>query len=279
MPYNNCKNVLISTRIEIDSVHNTIFLNGEHRVKRFLDSFYLYKFLKFKYFSKSYTNNFLAFNDPHNWPDPYERIFTELIDKPGKADYKPYCMCSTYAMAYNEEAMWTAYQHEINQNNEVDDKIVRFSIRFVDCLQAIVQYAEEHDNVSFYVSLIDYSLNQKDILKQKQLLSAQINSNCSISKEEHVQYLSIKRKAFAYENEIRITAIVDGKDSGEILKIGFPLSQKLFSVKMEPKKPQRGKKTTSSSLRKFYNNELLTELTKLGISTTQIMQSKLYSIS
>lgn len=172
-----------------------------------------FSFHKYMPFSRLYTSqksNTISFMSPSVWNDPYER---ELISLGGeknddkdddKFNRKVACLCMTYERVVNEESSWNAYS-----NSNPQDSIIRISFNVPAFLSRLNRIGK-NNGIDFYITTIDYSLSQEGIKYLKHLVKDA--KGCDNYSKELVRYLSFKRKAFEYENEIRFTAVIsDGK--------------------------------------------------------------------
>lgn len=240
--YKYSQNVFVSSRIDINQENNIITINGEHSFSRYFDRFQLFKFLKYSRLVEAFTRKELVFLSPNKWMDPYERAFTELVESKNLCDgYKAYCLCTTYAMAYNAEAMWKAYAHDrCPYKCNDDEKILRLDLNFKKLIEILCNITSESNNLLIYITLVDYSLDQAKIqklYKEKKICT-------KFAEAEYVQLLSYKRKAFGYENELRVIVLKKQQDKktnendDDLLKIGIDLSTIIDKITMEPIVPK-----------------------------------------
>jgi hypothetical protein len=242
--------------------------------------------MKFAYFKEEIQNNKLTFISPLLWKDPYETIFFEK-NKIIKGDtFNLWCICSAYDSVSNEESAWLRSNFN-NVSNDVNDKIIRVSYSFDKLCQVLENISNYSKNqVEFYISIIDYSQSKDTLIKKKGML---INSI-----DDYLNLLSLKRKAFFYENELRLFAVTktpafNNKTNVEIddifkanynVNCSCSLSDAIFSVTMPPMEPFKRTDARFSEYAKFqdlYNLDLRIQLIKLIQDTRKIQQSRLYT--
>lgn len=167
-----------------------------------------FSFHKYMPFSRFYTmlkSNALVFVSPSVWNDPYERELITVDDKRSdekdddKIGKKIACLCMTYESVVNEESSWNAYGSSNSQ-----DCIMRVSYKVSAFLSRLNRIGKDM-GIDFYITTIDYSLSQGGIKYMKRLVKD--TQDCNDFSKRLVRYLSFKRKAFEYENEIRFFAV------------------------------------------------------------------------
>ena len=157
-----------------------------------IDELSFNRFFSFSRFFQGVEEKKFVFISPTKWEDPFEKINLLRDDI--------YCICSTYDKSENEEALWKAY----NDTSD-EDKTVRISFGFEKMLDAFGKYEKEYD---FYISPMDYYFSRDEILK----ISKYIKQIPNLSLVNQINALCLKRKAFSYENEIRILVVKKGME-------------------------------------------------------------------
>lgn len=139
----------------------------------------------------------LAFVSPEKWYDPYETKYlnTDYSSLNGYKQPRIYCFCARMDNA-NEEASWKIYK-------KGDEPLMRLYIdnfKFMFCLD---EFARKYD-CDIYLSRIDYSLNPNEIDNLYKTSSPYYKDFFSdFNDEKYIKVMSLKRKAFQYENEYR----------------------------------------------------------------------------
>lgn len=152
------------------------------------------------------NSHLLGFVSPESWYDPYETKYlnTDYTALNGYRQPKIYCFCARMDNL-NEEASWKIYKKE-------NEPLLRMSIRTIDLLLAIDQFAKEND-CDVYFSKVDYRLKKKEI-DELYLPSSPYHSEFfnNLDDKQYVRIMSLKRWAFNYENEYRIFIIPRNQD-------------------------------------------------------------------
>lgn len=152
------------------------------------------------------NSHLLGFVSPESWYDPYETKYlnTDYTALNGYRQPKIYCFCARMDNL-NEEASWKIYKKE-------NEPLLRMSIRTIDLLLAIDQFAKEND-CDVYFSKVDYRLKRKEI-DELYLPSSPYHSEFfnNLDDKQYVRIMSLKRWAFNYENEYRIFIIPRNQD-------------------------------------------------------------------
>lgn len=170
----------------------------------------VFKVMPFSRFYLSVKNEKLVFASPATWDDPFEKLF--YIPKKLPNDTHIYALCTCYERSENEEAVWKSYQKS-------EEPQVRITINLKKLIDLLDKYSVKHPDIQFYVSLIDYSYDTRQILSEH----ASFKKKKIIKVEEMINYMCIKRRAYSYENEVRIFAVVtSSKNSEKIYPITIP---------------------------------------------------------
>ena len=143
----------------------------------------------------------IGFVSPDLWYDPYETKFLNT-DYTMLNDYKQpkiYCFCARMDNL-NEEASWKIYKKE-------NEPLLRLSIRTIDFLLSLDKFAREH-TCDLYFSKVDYKLKKKEIDGLHLPSSPYFHDYFDdFNDKQYVRVMSLKRRAFNYENEYRIFVI------------------------------------------------------------------------
>ena len=257
--------VYVSDRIIFDGSGKTVCkVMGETELD--VDSKWPLTFFRYLPFSRLFTdlnNNTLTFLSPTQWDDPFESAFYGLYKQ-----HNVKCLCFTYNGSIGEEWAWKAYKSS--------ERLVRIEILFdklVNTLSKVV--SENNGKWTFYISVCDYSMDKKDIVS---LVKSAGLSGLKLNLESYLNVMSLKRKAFSTEREIRIFAVsdVNGIDSAETFD-NIDYKSFVSRVLLEPLPPfsDSPQRKEYPILQKIYNAGINEYFSKLKIKT---QQSHLYEI-
>ena len=151
---------------------------------------YINRYVSIDRLLEDIKHNQITFLSPELWTDPFESIFynkeLEIEDKP--IDIR--CICTTYDYVYNEEAAWNRASNK--------EHTVRASYNFSTFCEMLNNVGEKQ-LCTFYLSVVDYSQSKDNLIKK--------NANKYTNVGDYIKEMSLKRKGFAYENELRIFAV------------------------------------------------------------------------
>ncbi len=303
---NECSHVYCSDRLQ-HNADGTFDISAYHSDYKTLEPrkytihydqkkhrFYVNRYIRFRYFKNEILNNKLFFISPLLWKDPYETVFFENNMQIGNDKYNVWCICTTYESVFNEESAWKRSGVGLDICN-TDDKIVRVSYHFDKFCELLEQISGFYQNkVEFYISIIDYSQSKDTLIKK--------NVSQIKSLDEYLNLLSLKRKAFFYEYEMRIFAVVKDKDFynnndknstrncedkvNELFEAELgnnsplKLSDAVFSVTMPPLEPFKRTDVRFEiydKLQDLDNLDLRVQLKKLFSTPRIVQQSRLYT--
>lgn len=235
--------------------------------------FYINRYIPFSHFKSDIDNKRLTFVSPILWEDPFENVFYDenLTIKNKKVNIA--CVCATYDYVDGEEAAWKR-----GESNK-EDKTIRVSLDFEKTCYLLEQIGGSN-NCIFYISIVDYSQSKDSLIKK--------NTPLYNTVDDYIKVMSLKRKAFAYENELRILAVSDNNfgqnpPSSKDL-IHFPIDTKDYisaieKVTLPPLRPFKRNDARFKLYKTMQDNDnlnLRTELSKILPNTT-INQSQLYN--
>lgn len=149
----------------------------------------------------------MVYVEPSHWYDPFEKLFYE-------ADYtalgfdKPKVFCSCFTRKQTNEAAWIMYSHFRKGLASRSAKLELDPIVYYDFLESYGRLT----NSQIYIANVDYSLSEKTI-KGLHLKKSKKHDKYfrDFSLEKFIRLLLIKRKAFEYEQEIRIFIVKENK--------------------------------------------------------------------
>lgn len=143
----------------------------------------------------------IGFVSPEKWQDPYEIKYlnTDYTALNGYKQPKIFCFCARMDNL-NEEASWMIYKKE-------NEPLLRLSINTLRFLMNIDSFAKSN-MCDVYFSKIDYSFKKKEI-DELYLTSSPYYHDFfdDFDDKKFVKVMSLKRRAFKYENEYRIFII------------------------------------------------------------------------
>lgn len=162
------------------------------------------------------NNLVMTFVSPSRWEDPFEKIYlhTTLLNLPNEKEYHPprmACLCFTKSSFKDSAAFWKSFK--INESTQLVRVIFDFKLMMAQLVKAL---EKQKMNVKIYVAAIDYSLSQESILDPKDLIKhikKKSRSHQIEAESLYLKMLSCKRKAFDFENEIRVFLV---PQNGEI---------------------------------------------------------------
>ena len=217
-------------------------------------------------FSRLYTElkeKTITFLSPKLWEDPFEGAFLDM-DK----CHNIKCICFTYNGSIGEEWAWKSYRR--------DEQLVRIEIMFdklVDTLSRIS--CQEGSNWTFYISVCDYSMDKSSIINYVKNFK---KSGTTLSLENYLNIMSLKRKAFSNEREIRIFAVSDMAFGNDVMSFNnVDYKDFVTRVLLEPLTPflDKTRKKHYSGLQSVHNAGIKEYFHSLNIKT---QQSHLYEI-
>lgn len=158
----------------------------------------LFRYVPYQRFVNSVQNQELAFVSPELWEDPLERCFYGMDCNSHNYNTEGIaCMSVSEKSVTNEAACWKVFKNH--------DRVLRISFNKLQLLSLIDAWAEAND-AYVYLGKALYEYDQNEILKASESTSPLYKTFCPFPMER-MHYLSLmllKRKAFSFENELRI---------------------------------------------------------------------------
>lgn len=159
--------------------------------------FMVLKSMNYDYAKPAADGEYLAFVCPNVWNDPFEYLFYDENRLQGRL----YCLCTSLTRAENEEAMWKIYGGSSKQQNILCLNLCKLLHALSDCQVLDSKSSclvKPSNGIQFFVAPINYSLTKKELLRERSTFAASAPGlNNTIS------YMTCKRKAFKYEDELR----------------------------------------------------------------------------
>ena len=167
----------------------------------------VFKYMPLDRLVKSVENNELVFVSPNAWYDPFEQLYYGVdCSSRGYITEDIACMCVSEKSSTNEDASWRVYA-------DSSDKAVRVSIDQTALLNLLEDYASTN-GFKVYIGKVDYSFEKKEIKSLHTPSSVNHSTYFPnyMSREHYLSVMLLKRKAFQYENEVRIFLVKDKID-------------------------------------------------------------------
>lgn len=190
--------------------NNSSIIISERRLKGFkrlfsLNGFTLnnqsksfFRYVPYKRFIESVHKHELVFVSPELWEDPLERCFYGIDCSSHNYNTESIaCLSVSEKSVTNEAACWRVFKN--------NDRVLRLSFNKLQILSVIDAWADAND-ANVYLGKAIYEYNQNEILKACEPTSPLFKTFCPYPMER-MHYLSLmllKRKAFSFENELRI---------------------------------------------------------------------------
>ena len=218
----------------------------------------VYRYMPFSRAMEWFTDKEIIFVNPEVWEDPFEKRFLNGDDH--KANYKIKqlaCLCVTTEHGENEAAAWRSFDKD-GKNN-----LVQVTLDLGVLLKAVDDFSKKC-GATVYVKAADYSFTLEQIKSSGKKVF--LPNSKVIGDEDFIKLMCIKRRAFAFEKEMRILIYGDKLPfNGNILKI--PYKGKLIrTLKICPK----------PNPFEFITEDTLKCLIEKVMGKTRIEQSRLY---
>lgn len=185
--------------------YDNIFWLGE---KQSSQTHVLYKYMNVKYAIEFLKTGRFLMNEPSAWSAPYEKRFytADFNNIEGFKPHRIYCTCFTQQVS--NEAAWRMYS---SKDTGIASRTIRFEFRRSTLLQALDRGLRS-GKIYLGNALYDYTSKQIDGLHlQKNPLYRRYFNDFSLDK--FLNLLLIKRKAFEYEEEVRMFLVDENKDA------------------------------------------------------------------
>lgn len=182
----------------------------------------LYKYMSYDRLMNCVVNSELVFVSPEAWVDPFERRFwkTDYSRRYKFIQPEIACMCLTTKSSTNEEASWKMYA-------DSKSKALRISFNVEQLLDTLESYAQKK-KCDIYIGKAIYSLERKAIMGLHNHVNVFFPKN-NFSLEHYLTLMCLKRRAFAFENEVRIFIVKDDLPwNGDIIKISVKIDRNLI---------------------------------------------------
>lgn len=215
------------------------------------------------------NNHTLWFANPIIWKDPFESRFVtaKYLDKGEKIDYqwtdRVFCACFTETVT--SEAYWAPYsQRQIG---------VEFRMNRQELLKVLEGYADLYD---IYIGKVEYMLNSQI---KGPLKSIPFGEPVPLPKTKSwwARLLLIKRKAFKYEDEIRIIIVKKEKTQEKGIQIKYDCKNTdiIDSIVLDPSIERYTEDLLKDTFVNKYGFKAL--INKAGNRQSRVVKSQLYA--
>ena len=257
--------IYVSDRLVYDNTGKKVTkIQGEEEIN--ISPIWPLTIFRYMPFSRLYTElerKTMTFISPELWTDPFEKAFNT-----SSKGFNLKCLCFTFNGSLGEEWAWKAFSNS--------EQLVRIEILFEKLVDALSVASSQNGNKwDFYISVCDYSLDKRSIISI-------INQNKKAAKTNNIldclNMMSIKRKAFSYEKEIRVFAVPKDNNTESTLQIKkVDYKNFITRVLLEPLEPFQDDLRTKfySQLQLIHNAGIKEYFTKQKI---KVQQSHLYEI-
>lgn len=232
-----------------------------------------YKYMCYDRLTNSIKAKELVFVSPVTWLDPFERRFWKTsFEKYNYQQPEIACMCVTNKSTTNEEAAWKMYA----DNKE---KALRISFNRNTLLRVLDEYAKDND-CKIYIGEVIYTYNRKQIIDLHNQVNPFFPNSSEFTDCHYLTLMCIKRKAFAFENEIRIFIVKRTLNwIGNLLKIPVAINNTLIPrIVIGPLPPFGYNDPRQEIYKEMQKTESVTYKRQLRtlIPNCDIIQSQLY---
>lgn len=209
----------ITIKLSPEQIRDTIGINIVDCEKF---KFTFYKYMPWKRLHEMLSRKEMVFVNPSLWNDPYEvKYLNTDYSALGYLQPKIFCFCVRNDNE-NEEASWKIYQ-----TNEPDNPLIRISINAQPFLKSLKESAQKL-GYTIYMAKVSYRFKQKEINELYKRDNKYFNEYFdNFNEEKYIRLLSVKRKAFKYEQEIRLFLVPQQKaivPNENLLRIGIDIS-------------------------------------------------------
>ena len=266
----------IGTSQLLDGYKNIYLLNGCSLLK---DKTVVYKYMPLERFIQSVKKKELVFVSPETWYDPFEQLYHNInCSAKGYNRENIACMCVSEKSSTNEDASWRAYA---GLNNK---KTVRISIE-KDALFALLDDFAKNNGYVVYIGKADYNYEKKEIKNLHLKRSTHYHKFFpnGMKREHYLSVMLLKRKAFSYENEVRIFLVKEKITfDNKLLRIpcDYNARRLISNVMLSPYPPVREQDDIASNVRQKMNIIESNEIKKVlnSLLGCRIQQSLLYKV-
>lgn len=153
----------------------------------------VYRYMHYSWAKTLIESKEISFADPNIWEDPFEKRFVC-----GKyEDFTPKqlaCLCVTTEHGKNEAAFWRAFDPDGKHD------LVQVTLDFETLLRSLDKFAKKYD-AKVYVKACDYKYSSAELKSSGK--DSFLKDVESVDEKTFIDLMSLKRRAFASENELR----------------------------------------------------------------------------
>lgn len=154
----------------------------------------VYRYMRYAWAKNLIESKEISFADPKIWEDPFEKRFAC-----GKYDgFTPRqlaCLCVTTEHGENEAAFWRAFDPDGKHD------LVQVTLDFEILLKSLDKFAKEY-GAKVYVKACDYKYTSAELKSSGK--DSFLDGVEKVDEKTFIDLMSLKRRAFASENELRI---------------------------------------------------------------------------
>lgn len=232
------------------------------------------KYISFKRLKENVDKKNIVFVSPKLWEDPFEQIYYRANYE--KYSYKKpniFCMCLTGKPTQNEAAAWKIYQ-------DGREKMVQIVFNVKEMLEQLDQYCLDN-GLSIYIGEMKYDFSQKEIatLYKKNSKSHEDYFPDNFDDANFLNLMLLKRRAFEFENEVRIFVISNNGNTDDLYRIPFDY-EAVCNLKIAPLPLKSPRQQDYGKLQKKDELNYKKKLKKLfpTLDPKQFQQSHLYEL-
>jgi hypothetical protein len=203
----------------------------------------LYRFVTIRNLKGTIQSGKIRLSYPEtDWNDPYEKYFLQSHYNTTKGKQKLparnriFGMC--FSERYNSEAFWQVYSP--NKDG------IKATIR----IAKLITYLEKIRGVDFYFGKVNYKISSEFAVIPQTMIGLKEEIEQGIVGSKQIELMMIKRKAFLYEEEIRLYAVT--KVSGAEFYIDIDLNAVVEKYHLDPRMEKRDSEFYKAELIKHY---------------------------
>ena len=196
------------------------------------------RYMPYSRLEKWIKESIMTFVSPNRWDDPFEKIYlnTILTNSSLRIRYKPpriASLCFSKSLFKDSVAFWN------NFKTSDSEQLVRVEFNFKKMMIQLIKLLEQYD-MHIYVVAVNYSLQQKIIKNKEEFVNRILRSHGNEVDAEflYIKILSYKRKAFSFENEVRVILVPQKKiefDKNECFVVeGMDYNAIIENIWLEP---------------------------------------------
>ena len=156
----------------------------------------VYRYIRYCWAKEMIDSNIVSFADPRVWKDSFEKRFVNgNYRESGFSPKKVACFCVTTEHGRNEAAFWSVFDSDGQRD------LVQLTLDFDVLLTALDAFAGRH-NATIYVKACDYSYTSEQLKSSGK--DSFLKNVDSLDEVGFINLMSLKRRAFASENELRL---------------------------------------------------------------------------